>query len=166
MSNTPMAANPLTRAVLEIDLGLPAPVRYELDRPAFERLIRPWVDRTLASCRSALADARLTARDIGSPLFTYFFGRARLHGRAGIVSTARLSPAFHGLPDDEALTLRRAEVEVLHELGHLLGLAHCRDFACLMHVTTDVEALDARGTAFCSACSRRLPPPLGSDRPS
>ncbi|HVG93615.1 MAG TPA: hypothetical protein VND21_04150 [Planctomycetota bacterium] len=108
----------------------------------------------------------LTARDIGSPLFAYFFGRARLHGRAGLVSTARLSPAFHGLPDDEAVTLRRAEIEVLHELGHLLGLVHCHDFACLMHVTTDVEALDARGTAFCPDCSRRLPGPLRSDEPS
>jgi len=48
------------RAVLEIDLGLPSPVRFELDRAGLERLIRPWVDRTLASCRAALADARLS----------------------------------------------------------------------------------------------------------
>jgi archaemetzincin len=107
----------------------------------------------------------LTAHDIGSPLFAYFFGRARLNGRAGLVSTARLSPAFYGLPDDPALTLRRAEIEVLHELGHLLGLAHCRDFACLMHVSTDVETLDSRGTAFCPECARRLPPPLRPDDP-
>jgi archaemetzincin len=102
----------------------------------------------------------LTAHDVGSPLFTYFFGRARLNGRAGLVSTARLSPGFYGLPDDPATMLRRAEIEVLHEVGHVLGLAHCRDFACLMHVTTDVEMLDSRGTAYCSACVRRLPPAL------
>jgi archaemetzincin len=97
---------------------------------------------------------------VGSPLFQYFFGRARLGGRAGLVSTARLTPVFYGLPDDPGVTARRAETEILHEVGHVLGLAHCRDFACLMHVTTDVEGIDARGTSWCDECVRRMPPRL------
>jgi molecular chaperone DnaK len=52
------------RAVLEIDMGTESPVRYELDRAGFETLIRPFVERTLERCRAALADARLTARDV------------------------------------------------------------------------------------------------------
>ena len=52
------------RALLEIDLGLGAPVRHELDRPGFEALIRHWIDRTLAACRAALADAKLSPRDV------------------------------------------------------------------------------------------------------
>jgi Fe-S protein assembly chaperone HscA len=49
------------RATLEIDLGLEQPLRYELDRAAFEELIRPFVDRTLSCCRAALKDAGLAA---------------------------------------------------------------------------------------------------------
>jgi Fe-S protein assembly chaperone HscA len=47
------------RAVLEVDVGGPQPLHYELTRAAFEGMIRPWVERTLASCRAALADAKL-----------------------------------------------------------------------------------------------------------
>src|SRR6188474_1253963 len=32
----------------------------------------------------------VTAHDIGNPIFTFFFGRARLGGRAALISLARL----------------------------------------------------------------------------
>jgi molecular chaperone DnaK len=47
------------RASLEVDLGGGEPLRYDLTRADFEALIQPWIERTLASCRSALADAQL-----------------------------------------------------------------------------------------------------------
>ena len=101
-----------------------------------------------------------TELDLGNPVFTYFFGRARCPGRAALVSVARLSPAFYGLPPDEDLLLRRATCEVLHELGHLAGLAHCRRADCVMRFAPTVEAIDARGGAWCDACAAGLPPGL------
>lgn len=99
----------------------------------------------------------VTARDIGHPVFTHFFGRARRGGRALVVSTARLDPTFQGLPPQPGLTLERALLEILHELGHVAGLGHCERWGCVMHFTATVEALDNRGRSFCRACAARLP---------
>ncbi|MHC4940095.1 MAG: hypothetical protein ACYTHK_14090 [Planctomycetota bacterium] len=94
----------------------------------------------------------LTPADIGHPLFTHFFGRARHHGRGMVVSLARLAPEFYGLPADDDIWVRRAGLEILHELGHLIGLLHCDDFGCIMHFAPTVEAIDTRGNWFCSDC--------------
>jgi archaemetzincin len=108
------------------------------------------------TAESALQVA-LTLSDIGSPLFTFFFGRARLHGTTALVSLARLDPAYYGLPTNSEVALQRAVSEILHELGHNLGLQHCGDSACLMHLTGSVEAIDVRGTSYCPSCAEQLP---------
>ena len=100
----------------------------------------------------------LSARDMGSRIFTHFFGRARLGGRAVVVSLARLAPTFYGLAADAELTARRGALEVLHELGHIHGLRHCHRPDCLMHLAHNVEAIDQRGPAFCADCAAQLPP--------
>lgn len=94
----------------------------------------------------------ITAKDIGSPLFTHFFGRARLGGGAALVSLARLAPPFYGLKADDGLMRERAELEVMHELGHLFGLEHCRDPECVMRFAGTVEAIDLRGGTYCPTC--------------
>lgn len=98
----------------------------------------------------------ITAHDLGLPIFTHVFGRARLGGRAAVVSLARL-----GQPDpiaSEGAPLgRRAAAEILHELGHLAGLEHCTEPDCLMRFAATVEAADLRGVNFCAACIARLP---------
>jgi archaemetzincin len=100
----------------------------------------------------------LIGRDLAIPVFTFVFGLARVGGRAAVVSLARLRPEYHGRPADPALTARRAVAEVLHELGHAAGLAHCVDHRCLMHFSTSVEAVDLRGLAYCAACAAGLRP--------
>jgi archaemetzincin len=99
----------------------------------------------------------VTALDAAVPVFSFVFGRARLGGRAALVSLARLEPAFYGLAPDAALTLRRAADEALHELGHLASLSHCPDAGCLMRFAGTVEKADVRGSRFCEACRSRLP---------
>jgi len=106
----------------------------------------------------------VTWLDLGTPLFAHMFGQARLRGSAAVVSLARLTPSFYGLSDNETLTVRRAILEVLHELGHLVGLKHCRDFACIMHRADIVESIDVRGETFCADCRPSLPPALFSAR--
>lgn len=129
---------------------------YLADRPQLD------ADRLLAGLEQQ-AEPRtvvvgMTARDLAVPIFTYVFGRARAAGQAAVVSTARLEPAFYGLPPDPELTLRRGLSEVLHELGHLAGLRHCQDAACLMRFAGSVEKVDVRGADFCRRCAARLPP--------
>ena len=100
----------------------------------------------------------LTAEDIGHPIFTHFFGRARHFGCAAVVSVARLDPRFYGLEEDRDLTVLRAVLETVHELGHMAGLEHCADWACMMHFAPTVEAIDNRGRTFCPECAQDLPP--------
>lgn len=99
----------------------------------------------------------VTDRDLATPLFTFVFGRARLGGKAAVVSIARLRPEFYGLPPDPGLTVRRCVDEILHEVGHTLGLHHCRDHGCLMHFAADVTTADLRAARLCDDCAALLP---------
>ena len=105
----------------------------------------------------------VTALDLAIPIFTFVFGRARHHGNAALVSLARLDPAFYGLPPDAEILARRAVDEILHELGHVAGLRHCDDYACLLHFSASVEKVDLRGPGFCAGCAARLPAALRRD---
>jgi archaemetzincin len=102
----------------------------------------------------------IAGRDLAIPIFTFVFGRARLGGRAALVSLERLRPEFHGEPPDSSLTTRRLIAEILHELGHVAGLPHCPDASCLMYFASSVERIDLRGLAFCANCAPALPPAL------
>lgn len=108
------------------------------------------VERLADEPRIALCG--VAGQDLGHPLFTHFFGRARRDGRAMVISLARLSPAFYGLPEDDTLMVRRACLEIIHELGHLAGLLHCDRYRCIMHFAPTVEAIDTRGDWFCPDC--------------
>ena len=100
----------------------------------------------------------LVALDLGIPIFTFVFGRARQGGTAALVSLARLDPTFYGLPEDRELLTHRTLVEVVHELGHVASLVHCPDAGCVMSFAGSVERVDVRGSDFCPACAARLPP--------
>jgi len=106
----------------------------------------------------------VTGHDLGVPIFTFVFGRARLGGTAAVISLARLHQEFYGLPPDPPLVARRAAAEILHELGHVAGLAHCPNRSCLMSFAAGIEAADLRGLEFCADCSPRLPPGLAPRR--
>jgi archaemetzincin len=120
-------------------------------------------DRLLEQLEARVADrggvlVGVALQDLALPIFTFVFGRARMGGRAALVSLARLDPLFYGLPRDPALLERRAVDEVLHELGHVASLPHCPAADCLMRFAGTVEKADARGSLFCAACRSRLPP--------
>ena len=102
--------------------------------------------------------------DLFSPIFTHVFGEASLGGKAGVFSLHRLRPTLYGLPEDPALLLARARREGLHETGHLLGLAHCREPACVMRFSGSVEEVDLKEDAFCAACLEAISSRRGSSR--
>lgn len=53
-----------TAAKLELDLGANRVYRRTIARDEFEKLIEPLVQRTIASCKRALADGKMTASEI------------------------------------------------------------------------------------------------------
>ena len=94
----------------------------------------------------------ITDNDLFVPILTFVFGEAQLAGPAALVSRRRLHEEFYGLPPDPAKARERVLKEAMHELGHTLGLRHCRDWTCAMASTHSVERLDLKEPRYCDAC--------------
>jgi archaemetzincin len=110
--------------------------------------------------RAADPDARVlgvAACDLYVPVLTFVFGEAQLDGSCAVVSTARLSDTFYGLPSRPTVLRERLVKEAAHELGHTFGLRHCNDWRCVMSSSHGVERLDVKGAEFCRACGKALP---------
>jgi archaemetzincin len=94
--------------------------------------------------------------DLFVPVLTFVFGQAQLGGSSAIVSTHRLHNEFYGLRADGRLLRERLIKEIVHEVGHLFGLVHCRDWECVMRSSTYVEEIDLKRERFCPACAAAL----------
>lgn len=95
----------------------------------------------------------VTAVDLCIPMLSFVFGQAQLRGTAAVVSTARLDPAFYGLPPRHDVVLRRLACEVVHEVGHTVGLVHCHHPTCPMSLATGVEGIDGKEAELCDGCA-------------
>ncbi len=98
----------------------------------------------------------LIDKDLYIDGYNFVFGLADPSYKICIVSDARLKQEFYGLPPDEKLYLSRLEKEVLHEMGHLLGLPHCPDPKCVMHFSNCLEDTDRKEAEFCENCKAKL----------
>ena len=94
----------------------------------------------------------ITQVDLFVPILKYVFGLAQVGGQCAIVSTYRLSPQFYGQEPNKDLLMDRIGKTALHELGHSLGLTHCRDRRCVMHSSTNIGDTDFKRSDFCSTC--------------
>ena len=88
----------------------------------------------------------IIAHDICSPILSFVFGESQLGGYAALISLHRL------MDDNPEIYYQRAAKISLHEVGHLLGLGHCWENYCIMHFSSNLEALDALPINFCTAC--------------
>jgi archaemetzincin len=94
----------------------------------------------------------ITHVDLFVPILKYVFGLAEINGRCAVISTHRLRPEYYGESPDSELLLARIVKTALHELGHCIGLTHCRDRRCVMYSSTHIEHTDFKNAAFCPTC--------------
>ncbi|MCD6404562.1 MAG: archaemetzincin family Zn-dependent metalloprotease [Planctomycetes bacterium] len=94
--------------------------------------------------------------DLFSAGLNFVFGEADLSGPAAVVSLTRLANEFYGLPPDEPLLVERAVKEAVHEVGHMLGLTHCRDRGCVMYFSNSLVDTDRKADTCCEKCRRHL----------
>jgi archaemetzincin len=88
----------------------------------------------------------VTQRDLYAGDLNFIFGIASPRG-ACVVSTARLVVGA-----DDSLFRARLLKEVVHELGHTLGLVHCANPRCVMHFSNSLADTDRKGDAYCGRC--------------
>lgn len=98
--------------------------------------------------------------------WNFVFGQALVEQGIGVFSFARYDPAFYGIPRDEGyrtVLLRRCCKVVIHEIGHVFGLAHCPWYACSMNGSNHLQEADSRPMHLCPICLRKLHYTLGFD---
>jgi archaemetzincin len=101
----------------------------------------------------ALAYLALTASDLWPGRgWNFVFGEASLRQRIGVWSIYR-----NGDPETEfPLCLRRTLATASHEAGHILGMAHCTAYSCLMNGSNHQEEKGRRPMHLCPVCLRKL----------
>ncbi len=84
------------------------------------------------------------------PGLNFVFGIALPFAGSAIIFTSRLKAVFPGRYSE------RARKEALHEVGHLLGLGHCRVRKCVMSFSNSVFEVDIKSDKFCPTCAASL----------
>jgi archaemetzincin len=152
-ARTVSAAGEALRATLDLAFK-PGPA---LDRPqyAYNKDRRQYHATSILRRLAALAGGGVPVvgildGDLFLPDAPYVIGEADRDAGAAVFSLTRLS---HADPDQ---VKRRAQVETVHAVGHLLGLSQCGDFRCAMFYSRDAADSDRKGPGLCAACRAAL----------
>ena len=98
----------------------------------------------------------ITGMDLYASRLNFVFGQAECPGRFAIISLSRLTPEFFGQQSNNHLFHERSLKEAVHEVGHTLGLRHCRNSDCVMFFSSSIIDTDRKGSTFCGNCQDSL----------
>ncbi len=150
------------RVVVLPGADLPADAETR-DRPAgrqyrTDAFLRRMLPRAMPD--DALAIFGVTMADLyPDESWNYVFGQASLRGGVAVWSFARYFGRFDRGYEDEGslrLALLRALKLVVHEAGHVFGLAHCIEYRCAMNGSNSLAEMDGQPLVLCPPCLRKL----------
>jgi len=118
-------------------------------------LVMNWLASILPVSRESLIIG-LCSSDAYVTGLNFIFGLASPFLGICIVFTARLHQSFYGLPEDERIFRKRVRKEVLHEVGHLLGLEHCSIPECVMRFSNSILDTDYKRDKYCMRCYEKM----------
>ncbi len=85
--------------------------------------------------------------DIYTRGMNFIFGLADPSKKTALVSTYRLTGNK---------MVEHISKEVIHEIGHLLGLRHCSNPKCVMHFSNTLNDTENKDIIFCKECRREI----------
>lgn len=150
------------------DLNIKCRVMSKIDIPqeAFNQWRRQYNAEVIMNHLSSSSETKFIDKSIPSLLITesdlYYSGLNFVFGledpakNCAIVSLARLKTEFYDEKPDKSLLKERVVKEVIHEIGHYLGLDHCMSLGCVMNFSPSVYDVDKKQKNFCDRCKITL----------
>lgn len=104
----------------------------------------------------------LIDRDLFVPNMNFVFGVADIKKRRIVLSLYRLKrDVYLANMVEPGKYKERVFKEIMHEIGHILGLKHCEDKSCVMSFSKTVLEVDEKLPMFCRSCLSKLEDILG-----
>jgi archaemetzincin len=124
-----------------------------------EQILTTYVlDKVLKPKRptNAVALLALTSSDLWPGKgWNFVFGQASLSDRVGVWSLARFGNLDGSQAESQRVRMRTFKV-ALHETGHMLGIAHCTAYECLMNGSNHLAEADSRPLSLCPECVQKV----------
>ena len=168
VSNIPQGILERVRRELETDLSIKCRIMPRLPIPegAFNRWRKQYNAEIILSMLSDESAVKFIDKNIPTLMITdvdlyyaslnFVFGLEYPAKSSAIVSITRLRPEFYDERANMNLLCERVIKEVIHEIGHYIGLRHCVNTLCVMCFSPSVGDVDTKQKYFCENCRIKL----------
>lgn len=140
--------------------------KVDIPKEAYNQWRKQYNAEVIMNMLSKVSEVKFIDKSIPTLLITdfdlYYSGLNFIFGledparSCAIVSLARLKPEFYDERPARGLLEERIIKEVMHELGHYVGLDHCYNNKCVMSFSPSVFDVDKKQKEFCDDCKVRL----------
>jgi len=153
---------------LELYLNIKSRIlgRLPMPKEAFNRWRKQYNAEIVMDTLSQASEVKFIDKSIPTLMVTdhdlyygglnFIFGLENPSTKTAIVSIARLRPEFYDESPNVKLLKERTVKEVIHEMGHNMGLDHCYDPSCVMKFSPSISDVDEKKKEFCERCKSHL----------